>query len=50
MDKDRIQAYSYRITNAGRVELIVIMYEMALDYIDDAKLAADRTFQNILGI
>lgn len=42
MDKDRIQAYSYRITNAGRVELIVIMYEMALDYIDDAKLAADR--------
>lgn len=40
MKKEDIQAFSYRITQANRTELVVITYDMAIRYIEDA-LAAD---------
>lgn len=36
MDKERISEYTRRITDANRSELVVILYDMAIDYIDDA--------------
>lgn len=36
MTKDEISGYSYRIVQASKTELIVIMYEMAQNYINDA--------------
>ena len=37
MDKEMIQAYTARITQASRSELVVILYEMALAEINEAK-------------
>lgn len=36
MTKDRIQEYTRRISEANRSEIIVIVYEMANDYFEDA--------------
>ena len=37
MDKDLIKTYSFRISQASRTDLIVIMYDMAIDYLGDAR-------------
>jgi len=36
MNKNNIKAYANRISNATRSELIVIMYDITVDYIEDA--------------
>lgn len=36
------KTFSYRISQANRTELIVILYDMALEYIKDAKAAKER--------
>ena len=36
MTKEEINGYSYRVTQASRTELIVIMYDVALNYLIDA--------------
>ncbi|MDD3239959.1 MAG: flagellar protein FliS, partial [Lachnospira sp.] len=37
MTKEAIQTFSYRISQASRSELVVILYDMACGYLDDAK-------------
>lgn len=37
MDKEKKQEFTVRITNANRSELVVILYDMILVYIDEAK-------------
>lgn len=37
MDKEKKQEFTVRITNANRSELVVILYDMILAYIDEAK-------------
>jgi len=39
VDKEMIQAYTARVAQASKSELIVILYEMTLTEIDDAKKA-----------
>lgn len=39
MTKSEINAYTMRVTQASKSELIVIMYEMAVKYIDDGMAA-----------
>jgi flagellar protein FliS len=41
MTKEEIQEYTLRITRANRSELIVIVYDLALGYIDEAIKAFD---------
>ena len=41
MTKEEINEYSYRVTQASKTELIVIMYEMAGNYMRDAVAAFD---------
>lgn len=41
MTKSEINAYTLRISQASKSELIVIMYDMSVKYIDDAKTAID---------
>lgn len=36
MTKEQVKEYTFKITQANRVELIVIMYDIAIQYIDDA--------------
>ena len=36
MKKDEIQTLSYRISQANKTQLIVIMYDMAIQYVSDA--------------
>ena len=36
MDKEKKQAYTRRITQANSTEMIVILYDMTLDYINEA--------------
>lgn len=36
MTKDELSGYSYRVTQASKTELIVIMYDMAQNYLKDA--------------
>jgi len=52
MDKEMIQAYTARITQASRSELVVILYEMALAEINEAKKAYEEgdlaTFDKLL--
>lgn len=36
MTKESIKTYSYRISQASKTELIVIMYDMAIEYVKDA--------------
>ena len=37
MTKERIQEYTLKITNASATGIIVIMYDLAMEYIKDAK-------------
>lgn len=39
MNKDAIKTFSYRISQANKTELIVVMYDMALEYLQEAKNA-----------
>lgn len=36
MKKNEIQTFSYRISQANKTQLIVIMYDMAIQYVSDA--------------
>jgi len=36
MTKEEINGYSYRVTQASRTELVVIMYDVTLNYISDS--------------
>jgi len=36
MTKEEINGYSYRITQASRTEVVVIMYDMAINYLNDS--------------
>lgn len=36
MKNESIKAYSYRISQASPVELVIIMYDMAIEYLNDA--------------
>ena len=36
MTKDKIQAYQYRISQSSKTGLLVILYDMAIDYFDEA--------------
>lgn len=36
MKSESIKAYSYRISQASPVELVIIMYDMAIEYLNDA--------------
>ncbi len=37
MTKDRIREYTLKITNASSAGIVVILYDLAIDYIKDAK-------------
>ena len=37
MTRDLIQTFSYRISQASRSQLVVILYDMALEYLKEAK-------------
>ena len=39
MTKERIQQFTLRVTQANSTDLVVILYEMLLDYIDEAAAA-----------
>ena len=41
MTKDRIQEYTLKITNASATGIIVILYDLAIEYIGDAKACFD---------
>lgn len=47
MTKDQMNGYSYRVTQASRTELIVIMYDMVQNYLEDA--LNDFMIENIQG-
>lgn len=36
MNKDLIRTYSYRISQANRSQLVVVIYDMAIDYLKEA--------------
>ena len=40
MTKDRIQQFTLRIAQANSTDLVVILYEMLLDYIEEGKVAS----------
>ena len=39
MTKERKQEYTLRISQANKTQLVVIIYEMLLDYLEDARMA-----------
>ncbi len=41
MKSESIKTYSYRISQASPTELVVIMYDMAVEYLSDAKAVID---------
>ncbi|WP_408069766.1 flagellar export chaperone FliS [Butyrivibrio sp. JL13D10] len=43
MTQDKIQAYTRRITMANKTQMITILYEMVLDYIDEAEKELENT-------
>lgn len=43
MKKESIKAYSYRVSQASRTELIVIMYDMAVEYLQDCFICEGST-------
>lgn len=47
MTKEQIQDYTLRITHANRSELIVIVYDLALNYLDLAIKAYDKGQQEV---
>ncbi len=50
MEKEKVQAYTLRVTQANRSELIVILYEMILDDLMEADKYAvhDRDYNKVL--
>ncbi len=42
MTKERIQQFTLRVTQANSTDLVVILYEMLLEYIEEAKEASFR--------
>lgn len=42
MKNESIKAYSYRISQASPVELVIIMYDMAMEYLNDAVAALEE--------
>lgn len=42
MTKEVMQQYTFRISQANSTEMVVIVYEILLDYINEAKLCADQ--------
>lgn len=42
MKSESIKAYSYRISQASPVELVIIMYDMAIEYLNDAIAALEE--------
>ena len=50
MTKECRQQFTLRITQANKTELIVILYEMILTYLDDAERALRQVKLRILGI
>ncbi|MCR4930239.1 MAG: flagellar export chaperone FliS [Lachnospiraceae bacterium] len=42
MTNEKKQAFTLRITSANSTELIEILYEMLLEYVDDAKAAIEK--------
>lgn len=42
MKNESIKAYSYRISQASPVELVIIMYDMAIEYLNDAIAALKK--------
>ena len=42
MTKDRIQEFTLRVTQANSTEMIVILYEMLLDYVGEAEEALSK--------
>ncbi len=42
MTKERIQEYTLKITNASATEIIVIMYDLAIEYISAGRDAIDK--------
>ena len=42
MTKESIKTYSYRISQASRTEIIVIMYDMICEYVSDARECMDK--------
>lgn len=47
MTNEAIQKYKFRITEANKTELIVILYEMFLDYINDAITALEKEDRDV---
>ena len=46
MTKEKKQEFTLRITQANRTQLTVILYEMALYYVDEAQLAGEGLPEN----
>ena len=42
MDREAIKTYSYRISQATRSELVVIVYDIIRDYLKDAVSTSDN--------
>ena len=42
MTKERIQEYTLKITNASSTGIIVIMYDLAIEYIEEAKKCFEK--------
>ena len=42
MTNEKKQAFTLRITSANKTELVEILYEMLLEYVDDAKAAIEK--------
>ena len=45
MTKESIKTYSYRISQASRTDLVVIVYDMAMEYLDNEIKAIDNNNQ-----
>lgn len=43
MKQEKIQEYTLRITQSNRTQLVVIIYELILEYIEEAKECRERT-------
>ena len=48
MDNDMIKTYSYRISQATRSQLVVITYDIVIDYLSEAVQKDDSGFKESL--
>ena len=46
MTAEQIKEYTLKITRANKSELIVVIYDMAIDYVDDALRALENGDKN----